>query len=220
MKADVPDPFAQRGVSEIGVRRREQSEFCAEQGRVTGGDDSVQRHLQQADPSRASPVDVVAESAGEVNLIDVLQRGAQLGCQEPQSGGDGALGQLQFTNVRLGEADRRRQCPVRAVSEPAVRPDPGQVQAASGCIDQAATADPAGIGPAKDLAFDLVAQHANGGDGTGGSAHPAGDPGPFERGTGGGGGTNQPVPVTHDDFAVRAEIQEGGQSLCCVQAGR
>ena len=102
------------------------------------------RRFEQADAEGALDLHVVAEGAGEMNGAERAHLRAEALEEQPETRGDGALGQLQLANVGLveddGRGDGKNLC---TVGDAAVGEDGSAAQARGDGVDQAAAADAA-----------------------------------------------------------------------------
>lgn len=73
--------------------------------------------LDQADAEGALDLDIIAECASKIDALKVAGVGAQTPEQQPESGGNGGLRQLQFTDIGLEEnngfRDPEESCAIR-----------------------------------------------------------------------------------------------------------
>src|ERR1043166_2790459 len=89
---------------------REQRDGGAFDGGITGlHDPRIRQVWDEADAARGVRLEMAAESAGEVEDVDVLHVDAVRFADDPQAGNVRALGLREFARVVLGETDAGRE---------------------------------------------------------------------------------------------------------------
>ena len=86
-------------------------------------------------------------------------------------------------------------------------------------VHQAATAHPTRGDVAEDVAHELAFSRMNLRDGARRRAHADGNPRAFKCRAGGRGGAQEALPISHDEFAVCAQVDQRGQCIALVQPG-
>ena len=219
VQRDMLDAAAQFGEVTALVLLPEQREFRAEQRGVAGRCDLVERKTQQADAPGAGAVDVIAKRAGQVEPREVFRFGVPLAEQQPDARGDGALGKLEFADVRLREFHRFGEGPGVAFGQPPVGTDSAQVEAGGDGVHEATAAQAARRGVAQHAALQLAVSDADFGDRAGGGPHPHRNPRALEGRAGRRGSAEQAVSVADHNLAIRAEVHQSGELAALVQPG-
>ena len=145
------------------------------------------------------------------------ETGGAFGTQAPglqqgeHPGADSALGQLQHTDVLLGQGHLRRQgIGVLLVGEGAGFVDDPRPEENRRRIDEAAAADAGGGGAFYGVTEDFALFIGHPVDGAGAGLHTPGDGGTLKDGSGGGGAAQQAAPMPQGQLAVGADVRQEG----------
>ncbi len=221
-----------------------------EQGEVGAGEAGVADDFnlfrgeagQQAAADGVGAVEVEAETAGEVEGLDLGGGQADAFEQDEDPGGDGGFGLEKVGDVGFGDdevglagavGDAKRQAVIFPRDDAVVGVGDGVFLDASPVVEQAGLAadgEEIHVGGAAQTDGGAVADLVEfdgqriGGDfdvrdGAVGGADAVGQSGAFEGGAGGGGAAVEFVATFEDDFAVGADIHEQGRSFVIDQAG-
>ena len=200
------------------------------------------RSGKQADADRLLDVDVLAEGAADEELLDVGELDAHRAAEQRDAGVHGRFGAHQAADVALADGDvaavvglvapgddvlgpaepvahARRGEPLADV--PALVDDPGHEELGDE-VDQAAAADAArpGVVDGAVRRFEGVRVDPHVLDRADRGAHAAGDAAAFEGGAGRAGAGDEPLLVAEDHLAVGADVDEDGELVGRVKAGR
>ncbi len=175
--------------------------------------------FKQADSMRARHIDVVPEGAGQVDSLELIACGAPALEQNTYPGRNSAFGQLQLSDIRLRDRNGRQEVQnLPAVGDSAAGQNLAKMKRGSHCVHQSASTNPARFAPAEHVAIEAAVLHGYSGDCSRRRAHPHTDARGLECRACSRRSAECAVPVSDDNLAIRAQINESDQRFAVEPA--